>query len=78
MSQITKDAKLHIFLLFSSVVVFVWLVVVIAQDDSVTFLATHGDAWDAQKDMALCLVGAGFSLLTLTKLHDRALEKLDS
>jgi putative membrane protein len=44
----------------------------------VTFLATQGDVWDAQKDMALCLVGAGFSLLTLAKLHDKALKKLDS
>jgi putative membrane protein len=57
---------------------FEWLVVVIAQDDSVIFLATQGDVWDAQKDMALCLVGAGFSLLTMAKSHDRALKKLDS
>ena len=57
---------------------FEWLVFVIAQDDSVIFLATQGDVWDAQKDMALCLVGAGFSLLTLAKLHDKALEKLDN
>ena len=57
---------------------FEWLVVAIAQDDSVTFLATQGDVWDAQKDMALCLVGAGFSLLTLAKLHDRALKKLEN
>ena len=55
---------------------FEWLVVVVAQDESVTFLATQGDAWDAQKDMALCLAGAIFSLLTLVKLHDRALKKI--
>ncbi len=55
---------------------FEWLVVVIAQDDSVTFLATQGDAWDAQKDMAFCLAGASFSLLTLSRLHDKALKKI--
>jgi len=55
---------------------FEWLVVVVAQDESVTFLATQGDVWDTHKDMALCLAGASFSLLTLAKLHDRALEEL--
>ena len=55
---------------------FEWLVVVIAQDDSATFLAIQGDVLDAQKDMALCLVGAVISLLTLAKLHDKALKKI--
>jgi len=55
---------------------FEWFVFVIAQDDSVIFLATQGDAWDAQKDMALCLVGASFSLLTLARVHDKALKKI--
>ncbi len=58
--------------------IFEWLVFAIAQDDSVVFLATQGDVWDAQKDMALCLVGAVFSLLTVAKVHDKALKKLDS
>jgi putative membrane protein len=55
---------------------FEWFVFVIAQDDSVIFLAMQGDAWDAQKDMALCLVGASFSLLTVAKVHDKALNKI--
>ena len=57
---------------------FEWLVVVIAQDDAATFLATQGDALDTQKDMALCLVGAIISLLTLSRLHDRALKKIEN
>lgn len=53
-----------------------WIVAVAAQDDAVAFLATQGDVWDTQKDMALCLGGAVIALLTLGKLHDKALEKL--
>lgn len=53
-----------------------WLVAIITRDDAVAFLATQGDVWDTQKDMALCLVGAVISLLTLSRLHDKALEKL--
>ena len=40
------------------------------------FLGTQGDVWDTQKDMAMCLVGAVTALLVMTRLHDRALEKL--
>lgn len=53
-----------------------WLVAVLSRDDTVAFLAMQGDVWDTQKDMALCLVGAVVALLTLSKLHDRALVKL--
>lgn len=37
------------------------------------FLGTQGDQWDTQWDMLMCLVGAALSLLTLPRLHDRAL-----
>lgn len=40
------------------------------------FLGTQGDVWDTQKDMALCLVGALAALLSLTRIHDRALATL--
>lgn len=40
------------------------------------FLGTQGDIWDTQKDMAICTVGAIVSLLTLSGLHDRHLERL--
>jgi len=55
---------------------FEWLVAVLAQDNAVSFLATQGDIWDTQKDMALCLAGAVIALLSLGKVHDRALESL--
>lgn len=41
------------------------------------FLGTQGDPWDTQKDMALALVGAVCALLSLSRLHDRALERLE-
>ena len=56
---------------------FEWLVVVVSRDDMPSFLATQGDVWDTQKDMALCLVGAVISLLSLGKFHDRALKKIE-
>jgi putative membrane protein len=55
---------------------FEFLVAVLSGDSSTAYLATQGDEWDTQKDMALCLIGAVVSLLTLAGLHDRALEKI--
>ncbi|MHC4104081.1 MAG: DUF2238 domain-containing protein [Planctomycetota bacterium] len=55
-----------------------WLIVLVAEDEGVIFLATQGDAWDAQKDMTLCLAGVVVSLLMLSKLHDRGLKKMSS
>ena len=51
-------------------------VAITSRDDAIAFLATQGDVWDTQKDMALCLISAVISLLTLSRFHDRALEKL--
>jgi putative membrane protein len=42
------------------------------------FLGTQGDPWDTQWDMLMCLVGAALSLLTLSRLHDRALVQVRS
>ena len=42
------------------------------------FLATQGDVWDTQKDMALALIGAALAQLTLGRLHDRQIEPLKS
>lgn len=55
---------------------FEWLVAVTAADQAVAFLATQGDIWDTQKDMALCLAGALTALLTLSRVHDKALNNL--
>jgi putative membrane protein len=57
--------------------IFEGIVGVLAQDDAAAFLATQGDVWDTQKDMALCLAGAVIALLTLGRLHDAALKKLE-
>jgi putative membrane protein len=38
------------------------------------FLGTQGDVWDTQKDMALAGLGATIALLTLGRIHDRALK----
>ncbi|WP_431313511.1 DUF2238 domain-containing protein [Streptomyces lydicus] len=40
------------------------------------FLATQGDQWDTQWDMACALFGAVVSLLLLSRLHDRQLARL--
>lgn len=40
------------------------------------FLGTQGDEWDTQWDMFLALIGAAASLLLLSRVHDRELERL--
>ena len=40
------------------------------------FLGTQGDPWDTQSDMFMALTGAIASLLLLSRLHDRQLEKV--
>ncbi len=38
------------------------------------FLGTQGDPWDTQKDMWMAGLGAAVALLTLGRVHDRALD----
>lgn len=40
------------------------------------FLGTQGDPWDTQWDMQLALIGAITALATLSRVHDRQLERL--
>lgn len=40
------------------------------------FLGTQGDPWDTQEDMAMALVGSVVALVTLSRVHDRQLERL--
>jgi putative membrane protein len=42
------------------------------------FLGTQGDMWDTQKDMATALVGAVIALITLSRMHDRAVARVMS
>ena len=41
------------------------------------FLATQGDVWDTQKDMALALIGAALAQITLGRLHDGQIGPLE-
>lgn len=40
------------------------------------FLGTQGDVWDTQWDMFLALCGAVVALLSLSKIHDKFLQRL--
>jgi putative membrane protein len=53
-----------------------WWVAVAAGVAADQFLATQGDVWDTQWDMFLAACGATVAVLTLSRLHDRALAKL--
>ena len=53
-----------------------WWVAVLTGSAADDFLATQGDIWDTQSDMALALTGAILALLLLSKLHDRQLARV--
>ncbi len=53
-----------------------WGVAIGSGDDAVAFLATQGDVWDTQKDMALALIGSIVAQLLLSRWHDRQLQSL--
>ena len=50
-----------------------WWSALLLGADADAFLATQGDVWDTQWDMALCLAGAIASLALFTRWHDREL-----
>jgi len=53
-----------------------WGVAEASGSDAVAFLATQGDIWDTQKDMALALLGSIVGQVGLARLHDRQLRAL--
>ena len=53
-----------------------WAVAELSGEDAVAFLATQGDIWDTQKDMAFALLGSILAQVLLSKLHDRQLKEL--
>ena len=53
-----------------------WGVAEASGSDAVAFLATQGDIWDTQKDMAMALLGSILEQLGLARLHDRQLRAL--
>ena len=50
-----------------------WWVALLSSEAAEAFLGTQGDVWDTQSDMAMALVGALFTLLILSRLHNRQL-----
>ena len=53
-----------------------WWVAELTGESAEAFLGTQGYAWDTQSDMALALIGAIFSLVALSKIHNEQLEKM--
>jgi putative membrane protein len=53
-----------------------WSVALLSGQAAEAFLGTQGDPWDTQSDMFLALVGALSSLLLLSGMHDRQLDRL--
>ncbi len=53
-----------------------WIVAELSGGNAVAFLATQGDVWDTQKDMAMALLGSILAQVLLSKFHDRQLRSL--
>ena len=54
-----------------------WWTALIAGAGATAFLGTQGDVWDTQWDMFIALIGATTAVLLLSRVHDRALLRLD-
>jgi putative membrane protein len=55
---------------------FEWLTALASGSASTEFLATQGDVWDTQEDMAMALIGVACALLFMSRWQDRQLAKL--
>jgi putative membrane protein len=55
---------------------FEWFVSVTSGSTGDSFLGTQGDVWDTQSDMLFAIIGATFMVLTISKLQDRELKKM--
>lgn len=65
-----------IVLAFSAVYEFVeWWLALATGESATAFLGTQGDPWDTQWDMFMCTTGACLSLLLLSGVHARAMER---
>jgi putative membrane protein len=54
-----------------------WWVAIATGTAAEAFLGTQGDVWDTQSDMFLAIIGAILAQLSLTKLHDKQLARLE-
>jgi putative membrane protein len=53
-----------------------WVTLLAAPGVGQAFLGTQGDVWDAQWDMFLALVGAAVTLLLVSGVHDRSMNRV--
>ena len=53
-----------------------WWTALISGDSAVSFLATQGDPWDTQEDMFCALLGAIAAIALLSRIQDRAINRL--
>jgi putative membrane protein len=53
-----------------------WLTALSTGEAAEDFLGTQGDPWDTQTDMALALIGAVCAIVLLSRMHDRAIQRL--
>jgi len=53
-----------------------WWAAVLTGTRAEAFLGSQGDIWDSQWDMFLAMCGSITALITMGRLHDRALRKL--
>jgi putative membrane protein len=55
-----------------------WLTAIASSGGATAFLGTQGDPWDTQEDMAMCFLGALVALLLFRRIHDAAIERLET
>jgi putative membrane protein len=53
-----------------------WWAALIGGAAATDFLGTQGDVWDTQWDMLMALIGSILAQVTLSRLHDRQLDRL--
>jgi putative membrane protein len=53
-----------------------WAAALALGQGAVEFLGTQGDPWDTQADMFMALIGAGVSLLLLSRWHDHQIRQI--
>jgi putative membrane protein len=53
-----------------------WWTASVSGDSAVSFLGTQGDPWDTQEDMCCALLGAIAAIALLSRVQDRAINRL--
>jgi len=53
-----------------------WWVAILSGESAEAFLGTQGYIWDTQSDMALALLGSVLSIVSLSKFHDKQLNRI--